>query len=263
MVVASGVEKARRQCDELPAKGSARLSDVFRAKGRVRLLDCPLDRSPKLGRKNMYRYRSLPIALLVASVFLGSHAFALDKEQVRPRWHTPFDLYLSAHEAYAMKTGDPDNVLFVDIRTRQELHYIGLADSVDINIPYQFDTLSWKDKSDGVNGTFKKNRNPHFERAVRRALNNRGLDDNAPIILMCTSGSRSPLAARALHKAGFARVYIQAEGFEGIKAKSGPDRGKRVVGGWKLEGLPWSYALPTAKMYFNVDPTAGPPSTSD
>ena len=88
------------------------------------------------------------------------------------------------------------------------------------------------------------------------ALEDRGLERSAPIILMCTSGSRSPRAARALHKANFSRVFVQVEGFEGIKAKSGAHTGKRVVGGWKIEGLPWSYELPTAKMYFNVDPAA-------
>lgn len=207
--------------------------------------------------------RSLRIALLVPVMLSGDQALALDKAQVRPTWHTPFDLYLSAREAYEMKRRDPASALFVDIRTRQELHYVGLADAVDVNIPYQFDTLTWKARSDGVHGTFRKTRNPDFESALRRALADRGLDERAPVILMCTSGSRSPLAARALHKAGFTRVYIQAEGFEGIKAKSGPNQGKRVVSGWKFEGLPWSYALPAAKMYFNVDPTARESSTAD
>lgn len=207
--------------------------------------------------------RSLQIVLLVPVLLLADRTLALDKAEVRSTWHTPFDLYLSARQAHAMKTAEPANVLFVDIRTRQELHYVGLADAVDINIPYQFDTLAWKTKSDGVHGTFRKTRNPAFESALDRALAVRGLDKHAAVILMCTSGSRSPLAARALHKAGFTQVYIQAEGFEGIKAETGQDKGKRVVGGWKVEGLPWSYALPTAKMYFNVDPAASPSSAAD
>jgi rhodanese-related sulfurtransferase len=201
------------------------------------------------------RKQTLQLALLIVIALIADSTHALDKEQVKSAWHTPFDLYLSAREAHAMKAADPTSVLFVDIRTRQEVHYIGLADSVDINIPYKFDTLTWQNKSDGVHGTFRKIRNYDFEAALGHALAVRGLDEHAPIILMCTSGSRSPQAARALHKAGFTRVYIQAEGFEGIKAKMGDDAGKRVVGGWKVEGLPWSYAMPAAKMYFNVDPT--------
>jgi rhodanese-related sulfurtransferase len=210
------------------------------------------------------KLRSPPqIALLLPIALLADQALALDKADVRPSWHTPYDLYLSAREAHAMKMSDPGAVLFVDIRTRQEVHYIGFADSVDINIPYRFDTLTWRDKSDGVHGTFRKVRNPDFEAALRQALANHGLDDQAPVILMCTSGSRSPLAARVLYKVGFGRVYVQAEGFEGIKATSGPEKGKRVVGGWKVEGLPWGYALPRAKMYFNVDPAVRPSTAND
>ena len=57
-----------------------------------------------------------------------------------------------------------------------------------------------------------------------------------------------------MHKAGFKEVYTQVEGFEGIKAKSGEHKGKRLVAGWKHEGLPWSYDFVAAKMYFNFAP---------
>ena len=181
-------------------------------------------------------------------------ALAIEKSEVREKWHTPFDLYLSAKEAYAMKTSRPDQVLFIDVRTRPEVHYIGIADQVDANIPYRFDTPNWQTKSDGIRGTFRKSRNPDFETAIEYALRSKGLDKNSPVIIMCTSGSRAPYAARALHKAGFREVYTQVEGFEGVKATSGEHEGKRVVAGWKNEGLPWSYDLIAAKMYFNFDP---------
>jgi rhodanese-related sulfurtransferase len=205
---------------------------------------------------SVQRGASRPIAhlLLLAALVYMEAAPALDKSAVRRSWHTPFDLYLTAREAHALKSATPDQVLFVDVRTRHEVYYVGLAEQVDANIPYQFDSLEWRQKSDGIHGTFRKTRNPHFERAVEIALTARGLDKHAAVILMCTSGSRSPKAARALHKAGLSRVYVQAEGFEGIKAKSGPHKGKRLVTGWKHEGLPWSYQMPAAKMYFNFDP---------
>ena len=79
-----------------------------------------------------------------------------------------------------------------------------------------------------------------------------------PIILMCASGSRSPVAAGDLYDAGYQKVYFQVEGFEGIKAKQGPDKGKRVVNGWKNSGLPWGYHLKTEKMYFNFAPSEQP-----
>ena len=72
---------------------------------------------------------------------------------------------------------------------------------------------------------------------------------------MCGAASRATFATYALYKAGFEQVYIQVEGFEGVKATSGEHEGKRsVVAGWKYEGLPWSYDLLTEKMYFNFDP---------
>ncbi|MCB1774964.1 MAG: sulfurtransferase, partial [Gammaproteobacteria bacterium] len=179
-----------------------------------------------------------------------------DKSEVREKWHTPFDLYLSAREAYDMKTANPDGVLFIDVRTRQEVHYIGMADQIDAHIPYRFDTTEWKPKSDGERGIFRRELNWNFEKAVEIALTRKGLDKSSPVIIMCTSGSRAPHAARALYDAGFKQVYTQVEGFEGVKAKSGPDEGKRVVAGWKVEGLPWSYDLYTEKMYFNFDPSA-------
>jgi rhodanese-related sulfurtransferase len=181
---------------------------------------------------------------------------ALDKSAVEEKWHTPFDLYLTAREAYEMKSARPDEVLFVDVRTRQELRYVGVAEQIDAHIPYRFDTTEWRSRSDGVHGTFRRELNFDFEPAVENALRARGLDKSSPVIVMCTSGSRAPHAARALHDAGFEQVYTQVEGFEGIKAKSGPHEGKRVVAGWKHEGLPWSYDLPAAKMYFNFAPPA-------
>jgi len=71
---------------------------------------------------------------------------------------------------------------------------------------------------------------------------------------MCQSGSRAPVAAKLLHQAGFGEVYTQYQGFEGFKAEQGPDKGHRVVNGWKNADLPWSYKLDASKMYFNFAP---------
>jgi rhodanese-related sulfurtransferase len=200
------------------------------------------------------RYPTLS-CITLACALAAMPALALDKSEVREKWHTPFDLYLSAREAYEMKTQNPDEVLFLDVRTRGEVHYVGIADQIDANIPYRFDSTKWKPKSNDVHGTFRRPLNWDFEKAVENALSAKDLDKTSPVIIMCTSGSRAPHAARALHEVGFTQVYTQVEGFEGTKAKSGPQKGHRVVAGWKFEGLPWSYDLPSAKMYFNFDPT--------
>lgn len=203
---------------------------------------------------SLHQYLSPP-ALLLSAVLLAGAAVAVDAapaNAVKPKWRTPYDLYLTPREAYRMKTREPDSVLLVDVRTRAEIKFIGMADSVDANIPVRFlrDDYAWSENS----STFRTRENPDFVAAVEKLLEQRGLSRESPIILMCQSGSRAPIAARLLHDAGFLEVYTQYQGFEGFKAKQGPNKGKRSVNGWKNENLPWSYRLDASKMYFNFAP---------
>ena len=188
------------------------------------------------------------LVLLVASGGLA----AAPKSAVPTKYHTPYDLYLSPSEAHALKREQGNGLLFIDVRTRAELKYIGIADPVDANIPVRLlrADYAWSERSN----TYRTRENPDFVAAVDRLLELRGLDRATPIIVMCQAGARAPIAARLLHAAGFATVYSQYQGFEGFKAKSGPRRGQRVVNGWKNAGLPWSYRLDSNKMYFNFAP---------
>ena len=177
---------------------------------------------------------------------------AAPKSEVPEKYHTPYDLYLTPQEAHAMKLARADSLLFIDVRTRAELKYIGIADVVDANIPVRLlrGDYAWSERA----STYRTRENPDFVAAVERLLETRSLDRKAPIIVMCQAGSRAPIAARLLHAAGFETVYTQYQGFEGFKAGSGPQRGQRVVNGWKNAGLPWRYALDKNKMYFNFAP---------
>jgi rhodanese-related sulfurtransferase len=194
------------------------------------------------------------IAAIVVTLlaFTGQGLRAAPIEAVKPNWRTPHDLYLTPREAYRMKQANPQRVLLIDVRTRAEIKFIGIADAADANIPVRFmhDEYAWSDKSN----TYRTRENPDFVAAVERLLEIRGLDRATPIILMCQSGSRVPRAARLLHEAGFAEVHTQYQGFEGFKAKTGAGKGKRVVNGWKNADLPWSYQLDASKMYFNFMP---------
>ena len=190
-------------------------------------------------------------------LILSSHfAVAYDLSKITKKWqHTPFELYLSAQEAYDMKTADPDKVLLLDVRNQAEIHYTGIPDTVDANIPYRFDSTVWKMKKKGNFGTFKTPKNPDFVEAVENLLKTKKLSKESPVIIMCATGSRAPFATKLLHKAGFKKVYAQMEGFEGVKSKEeGKNKGKRVVAGWKVSNLPWSYDLVPEKMYFNFEP---------
>lgn len=187
---------------------------------------------------------------------LSTQTYAFDKSELTKKWqHTAFDLYLDAQEAYDMKVANPKKVLLLDVRNQAEIHYTGIPDIIDANIPYRFSSTQWKMKKKGNLGTYKMPKNPDFVHAVENVLSARNLTKGSPIIIMCASGHRAPFAVRLLHKAGFKEVYSQIEGFEGIKAKEGEDKGKRVVSGWKVRNLPWSYDLVPEKMYFNFDPS--------
>lgn len=193
---------------------------------------------------------------LISALGLGRTLHAADKSMVQEKWHTPFDLYLNPVEANEMKNGDPAGVSFVDIRNRAEIQYVGFSNTVDANIPlFFFDPTQWKEKAGRNDGRYRQVYNDQFVAAVDRLVAGRKLDKTAPVILMCTSGSRAPIAALQLHEAGYTRVYTQHEGFEGIKAKSGPFKGKRQINGWKNGGLPWRYRMRTDRMYFNFAPT--------
>lgn len=193
--------------------------------------------------------------LIFAALFaVTSTAMALDKSLITKYWmKTPFELYLTPQEAYDLKTSEPDKVIFIDARSQAELHFTGMPETADVNIPYTFSTNQWKMKRDGIHGTFKRINNFYFTEAVENYIGTNGFTKDSPIIIQCATGTRAPYAAKALHTVGFTKVYIDVEGFVGKKAKSGPNKGQRVVDGWKNAGLPWSHNLLPKKMYFNYD----------
>ncbi|MEJ2316494.1 MAG: rhodanese-like domain-containing protein [Gammaproteobacteria bacterium] len=205
----------------------------------------------------MFRFQQLKLLLVLSLLMLPVQGSAIDSAFVDKCFHTPFGLYLTPAEAWQMKQRDPQGVLFIDVRTRAEVQYVGFTEYADANIPVMFQpgSYEWKaDSKDPQVGQFKKVRNADFSRAVDKLVESRGLDKSAPVIVMCAAGKRSTAAAKALHKAGYSRVYNLYEGFEGIRASDGYFSGQRVVNGWKNAALPWGYRLPSSKMYFNFEP---------
>ena len=189
-------------------------------------------------------FRNTTVKLVALSMLCGfTSVSAVDKSTVKEKWHTPYDLYLSPQEAYDLKAADPENVLMIDVRTRAEVQFVGSSDMADANIPIFLLTEEWKLKKDGVHGAYRKSYNNDFVAAVDNFIASRNKDKSVPIILMCQSGGRSPYAASDLHEAGYQKVYFQVEGFEGLKEKEGPNKGKRVLNGWKNAGNPWTYGI--------------------
>ena len=186
-------------------------------------------------------------ALLIAST---STAFAVSGDKLPGKKQTEFKLYLTATEANAMVSKKAKDTLFLDIRTRAEVNFLGMPSNADANIPY-FTPDSWEN-FDTKKKIFKLAPNSNFLTAVEERLKEKGLDKNSPVVLMCRSGSRSAKAANLMKKAGYSKVYTVVDGYEGDKSKSGPTKGQRAVNGWKNSDLPWSYKLDSNKMYMEM-----------
>jgi rhodanese-related sulfurtransferase len=179
-----------------------------------------------------------PFALAFCAALLASPALATDAPRNK---QTTLGLYLSPADAASLVKAERGKVLFLDVRTRAEIQFVGYSEEVDAVVPFA-ETGEWDEKA----SRFKLEPNPVFSQSVETALASKGLGKGDKIILMCASGARSARAANVLAEAGFTQVYSQIEGFEGDFSADG----KRTVNGWKNAGLPWTYKLDKAKVLF-------------
>lgn len=172
-------------------------------------------------------------------------AQSLTPAKVPEEMRTKQNLYLLPKEAFQFLKAQQARVLFLDVRTRAEAQFLGMADGVDALVPYvefQEFMTDWDDKR----GFYKLEPFNDFVPEVERRLKEKGLTKNDPVVLICRSGERSSRAADLLTDSGYKRVYTVVYGFEGELS----DKGRRNVNGWKNAGLPWSFELDKKKMYF-------------
>ena len=187
---------------------------------------------------------------MILGLLMGSGVYA-SPEPSNPDRQTPWHLYMDAKETYDFKMKMGDKALLVDVRDPIEIHFVGFTDVADINIPFKLaNRHKWNEKK----SLLAMEKNPSFEDDMEKALAERGLDKNAPVIIMCRSGgTRGAPAARTLYDRGFKQVYVMTDGFEGGKVKSGEKKNWRLVNGWKNSGLPWSYKMNPDKMYYREE----------
>lgn len=173
--------------------------------------------------------------------------FTRPESSVPAAKRTTRGLYLTAQDAYDMISEAPDKILFIDVRTRGELQFIGMPTLVDAHVPFLVEASppQW----DGANSTFKLAPNPTFVDDVGKRVAQKGISRDDPVILICQGGLRAARAANALTQAGYTKVYTTVDGFEGDPVADGPHKGERLINGWRNAGLPWTAKLDRAKMY--------------
>jgi rhodanese-related sulfurtransferase len=160
---------------------------------------------------------------------------------------TKLGKYLTAAEAAEVVKAERSQVLFVDVRARSEIQFVGYTSEIDGVVPWV--DVNARGEWDDAGGRLKLEQNPGFSMAVGALLARKGLAKDQKVILICRSGDRSAKAANLLADAGYTNVYSVIEGFEGDLS---PD-GRRTVNGWKNAGLPWTYKLDKAKVFPPVE----------
>jgi len=145
-------------------------------------------------------------------------------------------------QAYAMIKEDPDHMIVVDVRTRGEYQFIGHPEA-SVLVPFQFLGTKYTGKE------YEMVKNTNFVKDVLARFNPK----TDTLFFLCRSGTRAALALNAVVNAGWPadRAYVILGGFEGNKLKDENSvfNGQRVGGGWRNEGLPWTYSMDAKIVY--------------
>jgi rhodanese-related sulfurtransferase len=187
--------------------------------------------------RNIYLLFSIIIFILV---FI--HPLYASHKGIYPvkRQHEGVDI--KPKEAFRLISKNQGNSYIVDVRSRYEYQDVGHPVG-SYNIPVFFYTTET-----GPRG-YKMIPNDKFCRDLKARFN----PETDYLFMICRSGERSTTAVAEAVKCGFRknRVYNVMGGFEGDKVheEESPFSGQRLVGGWRLEGLPWTYKMIQELMY--------------
>jgi len=193
--------------------------------------------------------RLISSALLGLCLAVSTLAQAQTPAAVPAIKQTKSGLYMSPKEALDSKRAGGDKVLLIDVRTRAEAMFVGMPKLADALVPY-VELPEFMNDWDEKRSVYAVQLNNDFLPELQRRMAEKGATKESTIILLCRSGDRSAKAADFLASQGFTKVYSVPEGFEGDVAKDGPQAGQRVVNGWKVAGLEWTYKLDKSRMYF-------------
>ena len=162
----------------------------------------------------------------------GKIQSSVNPATLNPKKVTSLGLYVSTADAVAALKANP-GIVFIDVRTPQEVAAIGRPVPVDAIVPVAIFTEGAIDPATGHPPAVP---NPDFAAGVQAEVARAGGDKTSPVFVMCRSGGRSAMAANILAKAGFSNVWSLVEGFEGDADAAG----KRTINGWRNAGLEWN-----------------------
>ena len=185
------------------------------------------------------------VGIALSFSILSLQAHAVDPASLPKVKVSKLGLYLEAKDVPEFLKKHSPRVLFVDVRTIEEVLFVGSPDGLDGQA--SFGTMHY-DKWDGEKKTFQRNPNPDFLSQFEVFALEKGIEKTDPVVLICRSGDRSAMSADLLARYGYTNVWSVVDGFEGDMAKDGPNKGKRAVNGWKNANLPWSYNVNREKV---------------
>jgi rhodanese-related sulfurtransferase len=186
--------------------------------------------------------RCIGVVIVLMLFFVGTPSFAKDVTFTYPvkiEGHKGGDL--NPTEAYKKAMND-EHVFIVDVRTRPEYVLVGHPTNA-YHVPVRFWTGNHTAKGYGMVI------NDHFGEDLKKMFN----PETDTLIFMCRSGGRSCQATELAAASGWPtdKIYNMMGGFEGDKVKDvhSAFNGKRKMGGWKNEGLPWTYKIDAPLAY--------------
>lgn len=185
----------------------------------------------------MNKRHFLCMVVVVIFTLVASSGYAADAALTYPvknEGHKGGDV--TPTQAYQM-VKEQANVFIVDVRSRPEYVLVGHP-TIAWHVPVRFWTGKHTRKGYGMA------LNDHFSEDLKKRFN----PDTDTLIFMCRSGGRSCDAANlAASEAQWPadKIFNMMGGFEGdkVKNKDSVFDGKRMLGGWKNEGLPWTYKV--------------------
>ncbi len=148
---------------------------------------------------------------------------------------------VTPRQASEMINKNPGSTFLIDVRTRYEY--------MDLGHPVGAYHIPWKFYSTEAGKRYGKVLNKNFCKDLKDRFNTK----TDTVLLLCRSAQRTIPASTAAVDCGFKedKVFNILGGFEGdkVKEKNSPHYGKRMIGGWRLEGLPWTYKMDPKLMY--------------